>query len=458
MKKTKVGGFRDVAVRGMTCRSCEVKIERSLSSLPGVAAVGADATRGRVRIRFDGGSAPDEAEIVERLMSIGYAIEGGETGSSRKERPSFWTIAGSFAAVIVVGRLLSAFGLLNLHAGIGEATGFVAIFVLGLVAASSSCIAVSGGLLLSSSAKFRERYGSGTIGERMRPVLLFVGGRIASYTLLGGVIGALGRAFEPSPIVSGAITVAAAVYMLVMGLDMLGIAPGWLMRFMPRMPKRFSKRMMDAEGRDHPLVPLVLGAGTFFLPCGFTQSLQLYALTTGSFVAGAVVLSAFALGTAPALLALGFASGSTEGVAGKILFRFAGALVVILGVWNISNGLSVAGYPISIPRPTSAIGAMQKDAISLLQDDGSQVINVEVTWAGYSPDRFILKAGVPAVINVYGEAAQGCGGIFTIPRLGVRRSLTPTKPTRIAFTPTELGTYPFACSMGMLRGSFDVIN
>lgn len=443
-------------VGGMSCRSCEVKIERALSALPGVESVSADATKGTVRVRHRAGTPPERGEIEAGLRKLGYEPGGSAQAEGDGKKPSFWTVVGLFALVLVLGKILGSLGLLNVHASVGEATGFAAIFVLGLVAASSSCMAVSGGLLLSSAAKFRERYGSGTIGQRMKPVFLFVGGRIASYTALGGAIGAIGKALQPSPAVSGTIAVAAALYMMVMGLEMLGIAPGWLRRMMPRMPKALSKRLLTAEGKDHPLVPLALGAATFFLPCGFTQSLQLYALTTGSFYAGASALFAFALGTAPALLALGLATGSLKGTAGKFFFRFSGALVVTLGLWNVSNGLALAGHPIALPEVAPA--AADAAPMSVQQASGEQTVAIQVGWSGYSPSHFTLKAGVPAVLEMSGPGTQGCGGTLVIPRLGINEFLTPGKTTRIAFTPTEPGSYNFACSMGMLRGSFDVID
>ncbi|MBP6911491.1 sulfite exporter TauE/SafE family protein [Patescibacteria group bacterium] len=47
-----------------------------------------------------------------------------------------------------------------------------------------------------------------------------------------------------------------------------------------------------------------MGIGTFFLPCGFTQSMQVYTLSTGSFLAGGLTMLSFALGTLPMLLLL----------------------------------------------------------------------------------------------------------------------------------------------------------
>ena len=48
----------------------------------------------------------------------------------------------------------------------------------------------------------------------------------------------------------------------------------------------------------------VLGVATFFLPCGFTQAVQVYALSTGSPLTAGAIMAVFAIGTAPGLLAL----------------------------------------------------------------------------------------------------------------------------------------------------------
>lgn len=56
--------------------------------------------------------------------------------------------------------------------------------------------------------------------------------------------------------------------------------------------------------------PLIVGFATFFLPCGFTQSMQVAALSSGSFASGLAIMLAFALGTLPMLALLSFGSAS----------------------------------------------------------------------------------------------------------------------------------------------------
>lgn len=451
---------RQVAIDGMTCRSCEINIERKFRKVPGVCSVSADAGRGTARIVCSEDCVPSVEQLQSAIKGHGYTVRG--FGSPDRtipgERPSFWTLIGLFAFVLLLGSLLSKLGLGGGQVDVGGSMTLAAALVLGLVAGSSSCLAVSGGLLLSSAAKFRERYGNASIGKRMKPVFLFVAGRTISYGIFGGVIGALGQAFTPSPLVTGGLMLLAAAYMLIMGLDMLKIAPPWLKGFLPRMPKRLSHAIMDKEKKEHPAAPFLLGAGTFFLPCGFTQSLQLYALTTGSFLTSGLLLGAFALGTAPALLALGWASSSLKGKFGTFFFRFSGALVIVLGLWNIQNGLTVAGYPISLPWPgsgTVAVAGEERPAAVLGE---KQVIKMAVGGdrAPYAPDTFTVKAGVPVRWEITGVDVRGCISYLQATKLGVGLQLRKG-PNVVEFTPKKPGRYTFSCSMGMFRGTINVI-
>lgn len=453
----------NVCIDGMTCRSCELTVERQWKKIAGVKKVDVNAASGKASILVEGAT-PSIQELQTALGDEKYHVyEGSKKNNSvslhSDKRPPFIRLVGLFALVLFIGHIFSRLGLLKGSFAVGSTMSFGAILVLGLVAASSSCIAVTGGLLLSAAAKFNERYGASTRLARMRPVLLFVGGRVLSYTILGGLLGVVGSILTPSPLVTAMLIILAAVYMLSMGLEMLHIAPAWLKRWMPRMPKNFSHRIMDAEAKEHPLAPFGLGAATFFLPCGFTQALQLYAITTGSFATGASTLLAFALGTAPALLALGFASNSLKGKAGRFFFQFSGALVVVLGLWNIQNALAIVGYPLSLPSfasPSVSQAALSngKDP-NVVMEGNTQVVKMAID-GGYQPSHVTLQAGKPVRWEVDAINAGGCTSVLVSRQLGIQKLLTPGKNV-FEFTPTEPGEIAFSCSMGMFRGSFTVL-
>ncbi len=453
-----------VAIDGMTCRSCEITIERIWKKIPSVNKVEVDATRGRARI-ITQGAPPTITQLQDALGEEKYrvkAVHGHDRRSSAPvttSRSSMMQLVGLFALVVLLGKLFLRLGLLQQSVVLGASTSVGAVFLLGLVAASSTCIAVSGGLLLSSAATFNRRYGATvSSAQRMRPVVLFVSGRLLSYAILGSIIGLVGKALTPSPLIVGSITILAAVSMLVMGLEMLHLSPAWLKRMLPRMPKRLSHIVMDIEnGQPRWWTPVLLGAGTFFLPCGFTQALQLYALTTGSVLTSAALLFAFALGTAPALLALGWASSSLKGKAGQFFFRFSGALVIVLGLWNLQNGFTITGHPLEWPSlgiPSFAYATTEDPAVSF--DGRTQTVAMTVGLGGYQPNQFTIRAGVPTQWVVDASQAGGCLTVLQAPQLDIRQLLNPGQNV-IEFTPQTPGQYAFSCSMGMYRGLITVV-
>jgi hypothetical protein len=162
-----------------------------------------------------------------------------------------------------------------------------------------------------------------------------------------------------------------------------------------------------------------------------------------------MVLAAFALGTAPTLLALGWASTSLKGATGEKFFRFAGALVVVLGLWNLQNGLTSMGYPIRLPEPAPIAGVADPN---VKLEDGVQVIRMKLSVDPfYKPsDRFVVKAGLPVRLEIAG-IGTGCRGELIVPKARARVALNKPLNT-LTFTPKKPGSYVFSCGMGMFPG------
>lgn len=459
-KKTKV------CIDGMTCRACELTVEQKWKKMPGVTNVHVNSHTGIAQIEHDENEIVQIDHLQKILSDQKYTVRPFDQKHPtliQMERPSPIRLIGLFALVFLLGTLFNKLGIFGLGTSITQSMTFAAAVVLGLVAGTSSCLAVAGGLLLSSTAKFHERYASGSANDRFRPVFLFVFGRVIGYGLLGGLVGLIGTAFTFSPLFTGGLIILAAVYMMVMGLDMLKISPKWLKACLPSMPKAISRRVMDAQGKEHWSAPFLIGAATFFLPCGFTQALQVYALTTGSFWQSGLMLAGFAIGTSPALFALGWMSSSLKGKAGKFFFQFSGALVIVLGFWNIQNGLALAG--VSAPDFSSRSSDQSAQVAKTLVDDpnvktvdGVQQISMSLTGVKpyYSPsDAYTVKAGIPVRLQING-GGSGCRAFFQIPKLGISEELKNNK-TVMDFTPEKPGSYIFTCSMGMYRGTLTVI-
>ena len=212
-------------------------------------------------------------------------------------------IGAAFLILAAIVLALDRLDLLPQRLTVSDEMSYGLIFAIGLVASVSSCMAVAGGLLVAVAAKYNDMSRDLTSFQRLQPHLYFNAGRIVSYTLLGGAIGALGSTLTLSPEITGILSIAASAVMILLGLQMLRLFPA-LTRLVPTMPKALSHRIHDFAERETKGGAFVLGAATFFLPCGFTQALQLYVLAKASFVVGALTMLAFSVGTLPALLSL----------------------------------------------------------------------------------------------------------------------------------------------------------
>ena len=324
------------AVQGMTCSSCEVLIERKLHKVPNVEKVNVSRARGEAVVECS--SDISLHELQDALQGEKYILsEEHELISAKKTSLKRYAEIG--AAALFIGALYLIFKQFNLlpdSFGVTDNMGYGFVFILGLIAATSTCLAVSGGLLLAIAQKHAEKYPSLTGWQKFQPHIYFNVGRIVSYTFLGGLVGLLGSFLTISSFLTGVITIAASVLMIIIGIQLLHVIPG-LNKIQLKMPKFIAHRLYDAshEGNaPNRATSFLFGGATFFLPCGFTQALQLYVLGTGNFMTGALTMLAFSLGTLPSLAGIGAFSSFAKGSVQRHFMTFAAVLVIILGVYR----------------------------------------------------------------------------------------------------------------------------
>src|ERR1700694_2498566 len=125
------------------------------------------------------------------------------------------------AAVVILGGILLILKQLDFlpqNFSMSAEMSYPLIFMIGLVASVSSCMAVTGGLLVAIAAKYNETHGSLSTAERIKPLVYFNAGRIIAYTVLGGAIGALGSALTLSATVNGILMIAVSIIIILLCL------------------------------------------------------------------------------------------------------------------------------------------------------------------------------------------------------------------------------------------------
>ena len=359
-------------------------------------------------------------------------------------------IAAAFVILFAAFLLLQHFAVLPRGFTISDNMTYGLILLIGLAASISTCIAVTGGLLVAIAAKYNEAAGSAQGTARFQPHLFFNAGRILGYAFFGGLIGALGSALALSAGVNGALMIVASVIMIVIGLQMLRLLPPFgLARSL--VPESFARRAQDFSQRQTNPAAFLFGASTFFLPCGFTQALQLYVLAKGSAAAGALTMLVFALGTLPALLSLSLLSSYARGGFQRYFLKLAGAAVVFLGLVNIEYGLVLTGSGVNVASVVDALRPTDRTADGrAVIVNGQQVVEMKVVGLDYEPHQFVVTQGVPVVWRISAEEAEGCGRVLIVPKLRIRKFLTPQATNVIVFTPDASGEIEFNCGMGMM--------
>lgn len=437
-------------IGGMTCGSCELILERKIKKISGVEKVHVSCKTGEAKIKINTANSPSLLELQKAVESAGYII--GET-SKPAEREQRWLEV--WTSLILIYLLYGIFQRLDLVSLAGDSASLTGILLIGLVAGTSSCLAVTGGLLLSMAAKYNEVHGGATPWKKFKPLLMFNVGRLVSYFVLGGLVGILGQTITLSTRVTGILNVLVALVMFFLALSILKIIPKG--SFPIRPPKWVSHKIADLSEHEHPAAPFALGALTFFLPCGFTQSLQLVALASGSFITGALTMFIFALGTLPALLGISAISASAEGKASRLFLSFSGTLVLVLSLYSLNSGLVLTG--IDVPglftrENTSTQGNESGEAVTQTED--SQVINMTVDSYGYSQDSFTVQAGKSAtIVATVDDNIGGCISVLTVPDFGLSILLKPGKNTVGPFIPTK--DFFITCPMGMFTAKVHVI-
>ncbi|MFZ2310043.1 MAG: sulfite exporter TauE/SafE family protein [Patescibacteria group bacterium] len=444
-----------VPVCGLHCKSCELIIEDSLSEIKGVKKTSASFANSEVEICYDG-KAPSAEEIARVIKQAGYKVgrEDEQFKFISRDKKIYLDFGLSLLVLAALYFILKVVGLNNLNFNTtGAGLGVGVILLIGLTAGFSTCMALVGGLVLGVSAKHSEAHPEAKPLSKLKPHLFFNLGRILGYAVLGGLLGLIGSALKLSGTTLGIIILIAGLFMLIMGLQLIDIFP-WADRIKITLPKALSRFLkIDNKNKKYSDVStLILGALTFFLPCGFTQAMQVYAVSTGSFWLGGAAMGLFALGTAPGIFGVGTLAALAKGRFAKFFFRFAGLAVIVFAILNIQSGLVLTGLDFK-----SASSEIVSNDPNVTVEDGVQIVKMKETSRGYEPNNFTIVKGLPVKWVITSEDQYSCASDLIMKKYNIRRTLKSGENI-IEFTPTETGLLKFSCSMGMYTGAFNVID
>lgn len=468
---------RVLQIGGMTCTSCEMRIENKLRKLEGISDVKAIYSSSNVYVTYDANIVTLD-RIIEEIEKLDYTVKnksgGQQSGNIKENKESRGIFAKNkedkygnksgqasegkmpINQLLGIGIIILALYLIakntigfNFIPEVNQNMGYGILFLVGLIT-SLHCVAMCGGINLSQCVSYRRDTGDAGKLAKVKPSLLYNTGRVISYTILGGIVGALGSVVSFSGTAKGVIAILSGVFMVIMGLNMLNIFP-WLRKLNPRMPKIFGNKIHQNGGKYGPFYVGLLNG---LMPCGPLQAMQIYALGTGSAFAGALSMLFFSLGTLPLMFGLGALSSLLSGKFTHKMMKVSAVLVMILGIIMLNRGLNLSGFNIG-----GAVFASSAAAASgnVAQVSGNiQTVTTKLQSNSYTP--FIVQKGIPVKWTIKADASSinGCNGTVTIPKYGISQKLVPGDNV-IEFTPDAEGNLPYTCWMGMISSNIKVV-
>jgi len=446
-------------VRGMHCASCEILIEKKLLDLPNIKSVDANTGKGKVLIEYDGATPSSEA-LNKIFKKENYIFSDNPLTDPNKNGNILTSLF--VAALFIIGFLILRNSGLSALVNVGSKSSLPAFFVFGLLAGVSSCAALVGGIVLSMSKQWLDIYSyKNSTWQKLSPHLMFNTGRLISYGLFGALLGIIGSQLKISLTFTSLLIMAVSLIMIFLALQMLGVKT--FQKFQFGAPKFISRYIADEKNFTGQWMPFILGALTFLLPCGFTITAQGLALLSGNAWQGAVIMLFFALGTAPTLLLIGLSSVKFSSQP-RLSYQFskvAGFLILFFALFNINSQLNLLGFAsfsdlLNDPAKTSAT---QTDLSSLPPIiNGQQIIKMNATSSGYSPNYFKVRANVPVRWEITDKGTSGCtNAIISKGLFADQIPLTNGQISIKEFTPQKSGKYKFSCWMGMISGVIEVV-
>lgn len=177
--------------------------------------------------------------------------------------------------------------------------------------------------------------------NRFGLILLLNLGRISSYVFIGlllGFIGQIGISLDDTRTLQNMLYIAANMLLLLLGLYLAGLSSA--ASHIERLGKPIWKKLNPLLNRLLPIrsIPACFGVGLLWgwLPCGLVYSASLYALGSGHTLSGGAAMLAFALGTLPNLLAMGWFASQLKGfLQNKTVRLIVGLLVASWATWRL---------------------------------------------------------------------------------------------------------------------------
>ena len=423
-----------IYIQGMHCISCEMTIKKSSETIDGVKVEHISAKTWKMQIEIH--NEKNLPLIYQNICDCWYQVMQNEQDITKEKINNKQLLI----SILIVGILAFIFYKLDFSQYLPSLNGGFSLWVailMWIVASISTCLAIVGSIVIGFSEYIDK---SKWIRQHIKTQLLFQTGRIWWFFVLGWLLGLLGQTISLSLTITTIMTIIVGIVVVWMWLHLLKIMPN-ITTLGIHLPQSRSEKTL---AKKNPVFAPLIGALTFFLPCGFTISMQLIAINTSSFRQGWLAMMVFAIGTAPVLFALWIWSSYIKEKKFKLLHTIIWTLIIFFGIFMIINGWRLIGWLSSTSNNQN---------INSITTEYEQV---EIGHNGLNlvPEIITLTAGKNYELTITpNENGKWCMNSLVIPTLDrTVHQIIKNIPITYKIQNIKKGTYYVVCwTMGMYQ-------
>lgn len=435
---------------GLHCKNCEILVTKKINELAGVKVKEINRQQGWLEVNYEQ-TAPN-INNLNNLFTVEKYQFATQAFKTKAITTKDWLFVG-LSLVIIIGIFFSLNRLgIDQFFNLSDSSSLLTFLVFGLLAGISTCAALVGGIILALSRQWQAKTDHQVnFFKKFQPVWLFNLGRLIAFGVGGYFLGWLGQSLQISLDITVWFIIAVSLIMLIIGLKGLGLK----LPSKKILPDKFTKFITQENNFTKAWSPAVMGALSFFVPCGFTIAVQSLALLAPSPLQASLMMLFFALGTAPALVAIGLFGLKIYSIRASLIISF---ILIFLAIYNINSQFNILGWPnlnnLTVSQTTNQ--QLEEDGWAPMVN-GKQVIKMEAYSFKYDPSYFKVRVGVPVRWEIADQGTSGCtNAVISRDLFTGSIPLTRGQISVKEFTPTKVGRYPFSCWMGMVSGTIEV--
>lgn len=321
-----------IQIKWMHCISCEMLLEKELKNIKDINLIMVSHKKGIMEVEYKTES--DYKKIVKIIEKNNFKVI--ENTKNEFDQTNFLLniIALLFVVILYIS---SKFIDFNSYIPNTNSINFVSAIFIWLIASLSTCLAITWGIIIGFS---KYSWSKNNFLSDFKIQTFFQIWRIVGFFIFWWLLWLLWKSISINFTLTGILTLFISFILIYIWLNILWLLPS-ITKFGIHMPKNFVNKFQSFK---NPKYAPFVWAMTFFLPCWFTQTMQLLAVSSWWFFTWWLVMMFFAIWTLPVLYSLWLGSSYFLNKDYKILNKLIWALIIFFWIFSFSNSYKLIDF------------------------------------------------------------------------------------------------------------------